>query len=146
MQTFCKHYNNIIQILLYNYHHYSEMHARNITINTSYAERYSDFPSAGRKRFAIQLENVDTGYLCHHTVLNRSHGSIFNAALRMGLKHITCEMDMAYLTNAVQPLVQYEQLEAVDKGMLNVVLEPFEVRLIYLRKNHEKAYIYKDRF
>lgn len=120
-------------ILLYNYHHYSETYAHDIGINTLYTERYSVFPDKDRKKITLCLPELTGVYTVTHEYVNRSHGSAFDSFIKMGALEPLSGEDLAFLGSQSIPEVKKQLLSSPDLT-ISLTLQPFEIRLITLRK------------
>jgi xylan 1,4-beta-xylosidase len=116
-------------LILYNYHHYSELYGEGINFNTTFTERYHAFPTACALDFDLILNGLKDGaYAITHTYVNRSHGSVFDQWLRMGEPS-----ELETLRSLSVPMMTKNHRVVTDGSLsLNVELEPHEIRLIQL--------------
>ena len=122
---------NSLVVLLYNYHHFSNAYANEVGINCTYTSRYSVFPDQKSKTITLSLAGMKGSYEATHTILNREHGSVFDAFLKMGAAEPLTEDDAAFLKAKSIPTIQKQTIEG--DLTLNLTLEPFETRCIVIQ-------------
>ena len=84
-----------------------------------------------RHRFSLQLTGLaDQRYLITKHRLNRSHGSVFDNWMDMGMIVPNSQVEYDYLRGISQPLMQKTLVEISNgKYQLSTELEPFEICL-----------------
>ncbi|MGN1095951.1 MAG: helix-turn-helix domain-containing protein [Eubacteriales bacterium] len=120
-------------ILLYNYHHYSKQYAQNIGIHVSYADRYTVFPSKGRKNVDITIPQLSGRFLVTEEYVNRHHGSSYDAFVKMGALEPLSEHDRDFLNSISVPQIKKHICEGSPLH-LSITLSSFEIRLITIKK------------
>lgn len=120
-----------IQVLFYNYCHYSALYASGAEFNLSSSNRYAPFVDQRRHRFSLQLTGLaDHRYLITKHRLNRSHGSVFDNWMDMGMLVPNSQVEYDYLRGISQPMMQKLLVEITDGTyQLSTELEPFEICL-----------------
>lgn len=121
---------NRIIILLNNYHHFSNAYANEVGINCTYTSRYSVFPEQKSKRMVLTLPDMQGLFLVTHYIINREHGSAFDAFLKMGAIEPLSEAETEFLKAQSVPFIQKEWIQG--ELTINLVLEPFETRCIII--------------
>ncbi|MBE7016531.1 MAG: helix-turn-helix domain-containing protein [Ruminococcaceae bacterium] len=121
-----------VQIMLYNYQHYSELYARGEAFNMTFTNRYTPFSNAAHQKFTLSLGGFgDCRYLLTETCLGPGHGSSFDKWLEFGALPLKSKEDEEYLRAVSQPLVRRRYQDSPDGKMeLSFTLEPHELRLI----------------
>ncbi|WP_019637684.1 GH39 family glycosyl hydrolase [Paenibacillus fonticola] len=122
------------QIILHNYHHYDEMYAKGISLSISYSERYSHFPRKSKREFQFSLSNMEGDYIITHHYVNPEHGSAFDQEVRMGISLDYSDEEVNYLRSLSIPKIEKEQVSCSGTLLLHTVLEPFEIRLIEVKR------------
>ncbi|ULO06550.1 helix-turn-helix domain-containing protein [Paenibacillus sp. 19GGS1-52] len=128
------------QILLHNYHHYDEVYAKGISISISYHERYSHFPVKLRKEFNIELSPVNGKYDLVQHIVNQQFGSAFDNENQFVAENGHSIEEINYLRSISVPKLSKKCVQASGKLPIQVILEPFEIRLIELTERFENNY------
>ena len=121
-----------IQIILYNYTHYTDLFATGELFDMTLTDRYTPFTHARSMAVDIPLTNMNlSSYLIKESFVNRSHGSVFDSWLKMGAFQFISTEELEILKSSSLPGL-YIHLEETKDNTLNlqVHLEPLEVRLI----------------
>ncbi len=129
-----------VQILFYNYCHYSELYANGESFNVTSDNRYVAFMDQCRNQFHLTLTDLSSSqYMVTTHILNREHGSIYDAWTDFGSLNPVSREEFEYLQGCSQPAIT-RRIEKVSDGRLyfTPMLEPFEVRLIELRSVRTK--------
>ena len=124
-----------LQIILYNYHHFSDLYANGELFDMTLTNRYTPFPNPVRRKFQIPLTGLSSGaVILTETILNRQHGSSFDKWVEQGALPLDTPYDIEYLKNMSVPQIKKRKLTAYN-GELSVIctLEPHEVRLVEIR-------------
>ncbi|GAA3808121.1 GH39 family glycosyl hydrolase [Cellulomonas soli] len=122
-----------VQVVLYNYEHFSHLFASGERYDMTYLERYAPFSELGRMDFSLELTGLVPGpYRMREHVINTEHGSAFDTWLRMGAPTIDAEC-VDYIRQVSVPQMVVNDVEVDAPGFtLSAVLEPLEVRFIEL--------------
>lgn len=121
--------------ILYHYRHFSSLYAKGYLLDKSPDERYSAFPECGDRLVSLTLTGIaDGSWDVTEYVLNRRHGSAFDAWQDMGAVEPTDPEELSYLRALARPAVRRTEA-AVTGGTLlyEAPLAPHEVRLLRLR-------------
>jgi len=125
-----------IQIIFYNYQHFSDLYAHNEIFSMTDTNRYTPFTNPESRRFSITLEGLSY-FRCTITehILNPKHGSSFDKWIEIGAPLPVDPEAQQYLEAVSVPLIK-KTTSTIPNGELNIVctLEPHEVRLIEIRK------------
>ena len=122
--------------ILYHYQHFSSLYAKGYLLDKSPDERYSAFAERGDRLVTLTLENMEDGaWDVTEYVLNRKHGSAFDAWQDMGAVEPERPEEFAYLKALARPALRRTEA-AVSGGTLlyEAPLAPNEVRLLTLRR------------
>lgn len=126
------------QILLYNYHHYSNLYASGELFDMTPTNRYTPFDITHTQKFVIPLENIPDGnYTLSETIVNREHGSSFDKWVELGAETLVDYKEQQYLSSSSIPKMT-RKVVAVENTQLIISreLEPHEVRLIKIRRHY----------
>lgn len=127
-------------LMLYNYHHFSDIYGDGINFSNTFTERYREFPTSGNLDVMLNISDLKNGeYHITQTYVNRTHGSVFDQWLRMtGGTDACAEQRMkpevlSTLSNLSVPM-QLVDHRSVEDGCLSLSVElaPHEIRLIQL--------------
>ena len=120
------------QILLYNYCHFDAPFCRRDTSAMSALARYAVFNDK-ELLVTLALAGLGGGKLRKtEWVLNREHGSAFDAWVNMGAPQYPSACEQAYLAAAATPHCSITQIESAETLNISALLTPHEVRLIEL--------------
>lgn len=125
-----------IQILMWNYCHYNEEFARGNRTKLTEYNRYEIF---NEKRLHINLEvkGLKGKYRVREYVLDRDHGSVFDAWVAMGAPENLSKEEIDILKKKMGPEGRFYTIESEEIFQKNIVIEPHGVCLIELCKIHE---------
>lgn len=118
------------QIMLYNYHHYSDAYSKELSVDTSYNSRYENFPTKAPRTFSFNLLGLNGNYLLTHYIVNQDYGSSYDNYVKMGGIEPETTEEIEYLKNISVPRIIKEQKSGDNILPLKVTLAPFEIRLI----------------
>ncbi len=124
--------NQNIQVLFYNYCHYSELFANASRDYPSQMNAYEAFREQSRKYISLTLTGLNfREYMLTAHRLNCEHGSVYDKWLEMGGQEPTAQDEFEYLRGISQPYL-HKQRAAIKNGryQIDVQLEPFELYLI----------------
>jgi xylan 1,4-beta-xylosidase len=120
-----------VQLILYNYEHFSHLYASGETFDMSFTKRYAPFLKLARLNVTLTLTDLpDKECTLKEHILNTKHGSAFDAWVEMGALPLAPE-DVEYLKRISVPKIRVRR-EKISDGALDISaeLEPLEVRLI----------------
>lgn len=123
-----------IQILFYNYCHYSVLYAKGENFNKSFSDRYDAFVDQKYLHYSILLTDLPSQrYLCTSHILNREHGSAFDKWIDMGMITIITPNELEYICGSSLPEMKVQIIFPSDGSYrLTKELKPFEVCLVEL--------------
>lgn len=127
-----------LQILLYNYHHFSSLYANGELFDMTFTNRYTPFPNPVRKKFVLPLTGLPTEqYTITETILSQQHGSSFDKWVELGALPLEAPEEVEYLKALSLPGMKKRRLSA-ENGQLTIscTLEPHEVRLVEIRTQY----------
>lgn len=130
--------NARIQIILYNYQHYSDLYATGELFDMTFNNRYTPFPDATNKKVLVPLRDLsETDYILTDTILNRNHGSSFDKWVDLGALPLDTKKETDYLKSISIPKITKQEVQ-VKNGYLNIsrTLTPLEVRFIEVRPSN----------
>ncbi len=120
------------QVILYNYRHFSQLYAAGEKFDMTFHDRYTPFAPEQSMDFHIRLNGMENGsYTIRETVVNRRHGSAFDAWLRMGGVELDGAEELECLRMHAAPQITKYTAEAKKHTLeFDAMLEMLEVRLI----------------
>lgn len=121
-----------IQVLFYNYCHYSELFANARRDYPDKMSGYEAFREQSRKQISLLLTDLpDQEYMIITHRLNREHGSTYDNWIRMGGQELTAQDEFEYIRGISQPYLHKQRIW-IKHGMYSIEaeLEPFELYLI----------------
>ncbi|MCV2394404.1 helix-turn-helix domain-containing protein [Actinotalea sp. M2MS4P-6] len=120
-----------MQVVLYNYEHFSHLFASGERYDMTYLERYAPFSEVGRMDVSIELTGLEPGaYRLRERVINAEHGSAFDTWLQMGAPTIDPECVEYIRQVAVPQMIVNDTVVDGDALTVSAVLEPLEVRFV----------------
>ncbi|MBU3201338.1 helix-turn-helix domain-containing protein [Clostridium estertheticum] len=121
-----------IQIILYNYQHYSKLYAAGEVFDMTFNNRYTPFPKNHTLKLILPLTNLcESSYQLTETIVNREYGSSFDKWLDLGGVPLENKSDVEYLKSVSLPRIQKKILSTENNALtITAELEPHEVRLI----------------
>lgn len=130
---------DMYQIILYNYQHFSKLYAAGELFDLTFTNRYTPFENPVYKKFVIPLQGLpNKKYTVSETMLNRSHGSSFDKWIEFGAQPPQTQQEVDYLKSISLPMIKKRTIEIEDQYLtLFYELEPHEVRLIKITPNNE---------
>jgi xylan 1,4-beta-xylosidase len=120
-----------VQIMLYNYEHFSHLFASGETFDMSFTKRYAPFLKLARLNVSLTLTDLPAKECeIRERILSWKNGSAFDAWVEMGARPLTPE-DVEYLKQVSVPKMRARH-EMVSDNELEILaeLEPLEVRLV----------------
>lgn len=123
-----------IQIMLYNYCHYSDLYSGGDTMNISFTNRYALFTDQEKLHFTLRLTELhEPKYLMSKFRLNRDYGSVFDNWVESGGIEPSGQEELRHLQHISRPQRTKSYVTPVDGVLpLSADLEPFEICLIEL--------------
>jgi beta-xylosidase/AraC-like DNA-binding protein len=126
---------NNIQIILYNYEHFSKLYASGEIFDLTFINRYTPFQKQSSLKIVLPLKKLfEKKYQITEIIVNKTYGSSFDKWLELGglpLEHLE---DIEYLKCASLPRVQ-KRIETAENNILTITaeLEAHEVRFIEIK-------------
>ena len=128
--------NDSLQLLVYNYTHYSDINCFRYKRLESPADAYSVFSPGEKMQLQFQLHGFPvcgTGrYRITRTILNREHGSSFDLWLRLQAPPSPSREETDYMKKYALPAGEMEIRECNDTMLLDVSLMPLEMELLMI--------------
>lgn len=124
-----------IQIILYNYEHYSKLYASGEIFDLTFTNRYTPFSKQSSLKVVIPLKKLsENKYQITETIINKKYGSSFDKWLELGGLPLENLQDIEYLKSASLPRIQKKRVSP-ENSILTITaeLEPLEVRLIEIK-------------
>lgn len=125
-----------LQLLVYNYAHYSDINCFRYKRLDAPADAYSVFKPGEKMQLQFQLHGLPvsrTGrYRITRTLLSREHGSSFDLWLRLQAPPCPSREETAYMKKNAEPAGSMEILECRDTLLLDVALMPLEMELLMI--------------
>jgi xylan 1,4-beta-xylosidase len=120
-----------IQIILYNYEHFSHLFASGELFGISFKKRYAPFSKLDKLTVSLALTDLPAKECkVREYILNMKHGSAFDTWIEMGATALSAE-DVEYLKQVSMPKLYVHDEKISNEALdLTVELEPLEVRLI----------------
>lgn len=125
-----------IQILMWNYCHFNEEFASGDRTKLTEYSRYEIFDE---KRLHINLEvkGLNGKYRVKEYVLDRNHGSVFDAWIEMGAPANPSQEEIDFLKKKMGPECRFYTVETDGVFQKTIAIEPHGVCLIELCKIYE---------
>lgn len=126
---------NSIQIILYNYQHFSKLYAAGEVFDMTFSSRYTPFPKPNTLKIILPIINLlKDSYQLTETIVNKYYGSSFDKWLELGGLPLESNHDVYYLNSASLPRIQKKIINAENNSITVIAeLEPHEVRLIEIK-------------
>lgn len=124
-----------LQILLYNYQHYSSLYASGELFDMTFTNRYTPFSNGKVKKFTIPLTDLENGlWTITETIVNREYGSSFDNWVALGALPLETKQETDYLKSISVPRIFKRQITVTDHMLpLAAELLPHEIRLLELK-------------
>lgn len=124
-----------IQIIFYNYCHYTQLFSTGENFDLNHMNRYTIFSHPQKLLFSLTLAGLTAPiYRIREEFVNRRHGSAYDNWLAMGACEDLSPEEIATLRETSRPGLFIHRETPKDHGLdLEVALEPFEVRLVTLQ-------------
>lgn len=129
---------NELQLMLYNYHHFSALYAAGELFDVTPTNRYTPFDRTYTQKFIIPLRNLaDGNYVLTETVVNKEYGSSYDKWVELGAETLTNAKEQQYLRSASVPKIIRKSVHVESHQLIiSRELEPHEIRLIKIRKKY----------
>ena len=123
-----------LQLLVYNYTHYSDINCFRYKRLDAPADAYSVFLSGEKMQLQFQLHGLPasrTGrYRITRTLLNREHGSSFDLWLRLQAPPSPSREETEYMKKQAVPAVEMDIRKCHEPLLLDVALMPMEMEML----------------
>ncbi len=123
-----------VQILVYNYAYFDELFLQGDTSALTHQERYPVFEAKPAKEIALTISGLSGHYKITRYSLNREHGSVFDAWVRMGAPKQMTQEELSYLKRKVHPQVSVAHLELTGDYQAKLAVPVHGVELITVEK------------
>lgn len=127
--------NDSIQIILYNYQHYSKLYASGELFDMTFKNRYTPFPKPKILKVVVPIINLlENNYQITETIVNQNYGSSFDKWVELGGLPLESKKDIEYLKSVSVPKIQ-KKILCIENNVLTITAElmPHEVRLIEIK-------------
>lgn len=123
-----------LQILCWNYEHYSALYASGELFDMTFLNRYTLFLQQRELRITLTLTDMADGeYRLREYYINRERGSVFDAWVEAGAIESAAPEETAILQAASAPGYCCHDLFAENGTLtLSIMLKPFELRCLCL--------------
>ncbi len=124
-----------IQIMLYNYQHYSKLYGSGEVFDMTFEDRYTMFPKENTLKVILPLMNLsESRYALTETIVNRDYGSSFDKWIELGGMPLESKEDIGYLKSVSLPRIQKKVINTKNNTLtITAELQAHEVRLIELK-------------
>lgn len=131
-----------IQIILYNYQHYSKLYASGQLFDMTFENRYTPFSKPQILKVVLPIINLlEKNYQLTETIVNQKYGSSFDKWIELGGLPLETSKDIEYLKAASIPKIQKKILCSEDNSItITAELMPHEVRLIEIKPLYRDNY------
>ncbi|MGV8979604.1 GH39 family glycosyl hydrolase [Clostridium sp.] len=131
-----------IQIILFNYQHYSKLYASGQLFDMTFENRYTPFPKPQTLKVVLPIINLDQrNYQLTETIINQKYGSSFDKWIELGGLPLETAKDVEYLKAASIPKIQKKILCSEENSLIiTAELMPHEVRLIEIKPLYGDKY------
>ena len=121
-----------IQIILYNYRHFSQLYAMGERFDMTFTDRYTPFSPEEQMDVHLSIRDLASEkYRITETIINRHSGSSFDLWVEMGGISLESAEEVQNLASRSVPAINKYVSEAKDGVLrLDALLEMLEVRLI----------------
>lgn len=123
-----------ICIIAYHYKHISNLYAMGERFDMTETDRYTMFEPSESLYLELELQNMeDKEYLLTEYILNRRHGSLYDAWIEMGAEIPVSDMEHNFLEARSIPALRKSKVTAKNGTLvLRPQLELLEVRLMII--------------
>ena len=124
-----------IQVILYNYQHYSKLYASGQLFDMTFENRYTPFPKPQTLKVVLPIINLfEKNYQLTETIVNQKYGSSFDKWIELGGLPLETAKDIEYLKAASIPKIQKKILSNENSTLtITAELMPHEVRFIEIK-------------
>jgi len=125
-----------IQILMWNYCHYNAEFSGGNRDGLTQFSRYEIFDEK-KLHISFEIRGLNGKYRVKEYLLDRSHGSVFDAWVNMGAPENPSEEEIEFLKRKAGPEVRYYTVENSNVFQKDIAIEPHGVFLVELCKIQE---------
>lgn len=125
-----------IQILIWNYCHYNAEFAEGDRSGLTQFNRYGIFNEKDL-HISFEVRGLSGKYRVKEYLLDRAHGSVFDAWLNMGAPEYPSEEEIGFLERKSGPEVRFYAIDSNDVFRKDIVIEPHGVFFAELCKIQE---------
>jgi len=126
-----------IQVLLWNYCHYTDAFANGDRSQLTEHDRYRIFADHGPLPFKLTVDGLaGARWKCTHSTLDRTHGSVYDAWLAMGAPANPTPDELAYLERQSGPTLQVSWCEGQETLQQDISVAPHGVVLVELQREY----------
>ena len=127
--------HDMLQLLVYNYSHFTDINCYRYKQLDDPAEAYSVFRPGEQLQLQFRLRDLEAGqYRIWRYALNRAQGSAFDQWLRMKAPAYPTREEILYLKKNSEPAGRMEVVDCRDTLLLDVTCMPLEMELICIEK------------
>jgi beta-xylosidase len=123
-----------VQILMWNYCHYTEAFAAGDRSTLTPQERYQIFTGQIPRSFNLTIAGLNDGYKVTETSFDRQHGSAFDTWQELGAPANPVSEELEWLRHRIMPEMTIYFLDKPGLYNRQVTLQPHGVTLIELQK------------
>ena len=128
--------HDMLQLLVYNYSHFTDINCYRYKQLDDPAEAYSVFRPGEQMQLQFRLRELEEGrYRIWRYALNRVQGSAFDQWLRMKAPAYPTREEILYLKKNSEPAGRMEVVDCRDTLLLDVTCMPLEMELICIEKS-----------
>lgn len=125
-----------IQMICYNYEHYSQIFAEGKTYIMTQTNRYTPFVNNASLELTIPFTNLNPGhYKVKEYIINQNHGSCYDKWVEMGGYQIEHPYDLNILKQSSVPAANLYNIEVKENDWTYITtLDPLEVKFVELTR------------
>ena len=125
-----------IEMIFYNYQHFSEIYSKGELFDMTFKNRYTPFSNTTTMLIEMPLNGLENStYIIKETIINRKFGSAFDIWIENGGLELENEEDVENLKAFSVPKTTKRKVNITENTFtLTVELEPHEVRSVSLYK------------
>jgi xylan 1,4-beta-xylosidase len=123
----------VIQILMWNYCHYTDAFASGDRLELTESERYSVFKNKPPSTFEISITGCCGSYEVTRFEFNREHGSVFDAWKSCGEPKELSKDILAWLQQKTGPDIYIRTVHETKELHLTTIIQPHGVSLIEIK-------------
>ncbi len=123
-----------IQLLMWNYCHYTESFANGDRSKLTELDRYGIFEAKEAMNFQVQVDGLAGNYKVSQFAFDRQHGSAYDAWLALGAPESPTEEELEYLAKQTGPSLKILYLENVQEFRSAFTVQPHGLTLVEIQK------------